>query len=71
MDHYGDLAEYRCPGCGVVLDLLTDAEYFDIELLPDDGDGLLTCKVCKDRYTTNADGVCEHCKQQAWLDAHG
>lgn len=35
----------------------------------DDGDdGLLTCSVCRDRYTTNAGGVCDQCKQQAWLD---
>lgn len=32
MDHYGDLAEYRCPGCGAVHDLLTDAEYLVIEM---------------------------------------
>lgn len=35
-----------------------------------DDDGLLTCSVCQDRYTTNADSVCDHCRHQAWLDAN-
>lgn len=33
-------------------------------------DGLLTCSVCRDRYTTNPSGVCDNCKHEQWLDTH-
>lgn len=57
--------EYRCTKCGYWFDTWTGKEItFDYL------EGLITCSVCNDRYTTNKDGVCGSCKAQAWLDAH-
>lgn len=55
--------EFRCGNCGYWFDTWTGKE-----ITFPDGDGLLTCSVCRDRYTTSPDGICSHCKHQAWLD---
>lgn len=43
-------------------------EDFDDLVIDDNFDGLLTCHICRDRYTTNRDGICDSCKHQQWLD---
>lgn len=71
----------RCANCGLLLAVCEcsaderraeyERQYVEWWLRQDDGDdGVRTCKICQDRYTTSESGVCDHCRRQAWLDAN-
>jgi hypothetical protein len=57
--------EYRCTKCGYWFDSWTGKEVTFAP--PDDDDGLLTCSVCRDRYTTSAaHGVGRYATRLQW-----